>query len=230
MHFFDTICPTRGGRSFGLRRVRVLRQALDRGHQAGAEQILDMLEMSYAGPASYRAFLEGEMTEGSLVAGEITPAYAALTDEGFALMRETLQGPRIIFIMRDPLDRYWSAVRMAQRTRHCSRSASIARSSWAASHARGDYGATIDPLDRQFDPDAVLYLFYEELVSATTLRRVAQFLGVEPEWSWQLDKASRVGTPHPMPDPSTELIHTLQPTYDFVRERFGDAVPGAWLL
>ena len=230
VHFFDTICPTRGGRSFGIRRVRALRDALDRGYQVGADQILDMLEMSFAGPASYRAFLEREMTEDSVVAGEITPAYATLTDEGFALMRETLQGPRIIFIMRDPLERYWSAVRMAQSNPAYLEYSFRRAFKLGGHHARGDYGATIDLLDRQFDPGAVLYLFYEELVSAPTLRRVARFLGVEPDWSWQLDKASRIGTPHPMPDPSTELIRHLQPTYDFVRERFGDAVPGAWRL
>ena len=170
------------------------------------------------------------MTEDSLVAGEITPAYAILTDEGFALMRETLHGPRIIFIMRDPLDRYWSAVRMAQRNPAKLDVTFHLAFKRAGNHARGDYGATIEALDRQFDPGAVLYLFYEELFSATTLRRVARFLGVEPEWSWQLDKVSRLGKPHPMPDPSTELILMLQPTYDFVRERFGDAVPGAWRL
>jgi hypothetical protein len=170
------------------------------------------------------------MTEDSRVAGEITPAYATLTDEGFALMRETLHGPRIIFIMRDPLDRYWSAVRMAQSNPALLDVTFHRVFKLPANRARSDYAATIDALDRQFDPDAVLYLFYEDLVSAPTLRRVARFLGVEPEWSWQLDKVSRGGKPHKMPDPSTELIHRLQPTYDFVRERFGDAVPGAWRL
>jgi hypothetical protein len=228
VHFFDTVCPTRGGRSFGIRRVRNLRDALDRGYKVGADRILEMLEMSFGGPASYRAFLERGVTEDSLVAGEITPAYATLTDEGFTLMRETLQDPRIIFIMRDPLDRYWSAVRMAQ-SNPAFLDFSFHRAFKLGGHqARGDYAATIDALDRLFKPEDVLYLFYEDLISASTLRRVAHFLGVEPEWNWQLDKASRIGTPYPMPAPSPELNLTLQPTYDFVRERFGDAVPRAW--
>jgi hypothetical protein len=208
--------------------VRLVRQALDRGNRAGADRNLDMLDLAFAGPASYRAFLEAEKTEHSLVVGEITPGYATLTDEGFALMRETLQGPRIIFIMRDPLDRYWSAVRMAQSNPEMLDFSFHRAFKLGGYQARGDYRATIEALERQFEPDAVLYLFYEDLVSAPTLRRVAHFLGVEPEWSWDLDKTSRIGKPHPMPDPSTELIHMLQPTYDFVRERFGDAVPGAW--
>jgi len=132
--------------------------------------------------------------------------------------------------MRDPLARYWSAIRMLVSTRpsidaDVEFGKAIRRDGvWA----RGDYATTLDLLEEQFDADDVLYLFYEQLVSEETLRRVARFLEVEEEWPWRLDEQVLVGDSRPMP-PVPELVtERLAPVYAAVRERFGNAVPASW--
>src|SRR5690606_37958151 len=53
------------------------------------------------------------------VVGDITPSYAGLPQEAFVLIRKHLLErhlqPWVIFLMRDPVERCWSAVRMGRR-------------------------------------------------------------------------------------------------------------------
>ena len=50
-----------------------------------------------------------------LIAGELTPAYAILTDEIFRRIQRMNSLIKLIFIMRDPVERSWSAVNNALR-------------------------------------------------------------------------------------------------------------------
>lgn len=51
------------------------------------------------------------------VVGEVTPAYAMLSRESFALMRDVAVKTRFIFVMRDPVARMWSNLRMRANKR-----------------------------------------------------------------------------------------------------------------
>ena len=109
-HYFDSVCPNRTGvshRDLYLRQIRShLEASLERPQDASlTRQVLgrlDKLEMTLQTPQGYRARLTEAAIPRTRVAGEVTPAYSTLTDEGFRLVRETLD-PKVIFIMRDPL-------------------------------------------------------------------------------------------------------------------------------
>ena len=47
-----------------------------------------------------------------LVMGEATPGYAVLPDEAVASLAQRLPGARALYLLRDPVDRAWSAARM----------------------------------------------------------------------------------------------------------------------
>jgi hypothetical protein len=50
-----------------------------------------------------------------LIAGEVTPAYATLDREVFCRIHTMNSKIKLTFIMRDPLDRAWSAVSNARK-------------------------------------------------------------------------------------------------------------------
>ncbi len=59
--------------------------------------------------AEYAALFESSERH---LAGEITPAYAALQPESIALIQKNFPELRIFFSVRDPVERAWSAARM----------------------------------------------------------------------------------------------------------------------
>ncbi|MBL9055550.1 MAG: sulfotransferase, partial [Rhodobacteraceae bacterium] len=64
---------------------------------------------------AYRAFLTEGQGERRLV-GDITPAYALLDADRLALLPQVAADTRVVYLMRDPVARLWSHVRMiAQR-------------------------------------------------------------------------------------------------------------------
>ncbi|MEG3614553.1 sulfotransferase [Isoptericola haloaureus] len=229
LHYFDSAFPTRFDRSFGVDYVRELRRKIDQQKQLeDVPGLLDIIELAFQGPERYRAYLD---SLGADVVGEITPAYAGLTRETYEVVRKTLQ-PKVIFIMRDPLERYWSAVRMShRRTPYRRRRLDIADRfdrdiDTNKSFVRSDYATTVQLLDETFGDD-VLYLFYETLFTADNLRRVARHIGAAEEWPWDLGHTSHVGRQLDMPD-SAKVRDRLRPVYEFTRQRFGDEIPESW--
>lgn len=53
--------------------------------------------------------------KGSLLSGDITPAYSMLPDEIIALVRRTFPNLKVIFLARDPVERVWSQISLAVR-------------------------------------------------------------------------------------------------------------------
>ena len=226
VHYFDSVYPVRVGKSFGARWIRDVRGAIEARRAQVALEMLDVLSVIHRGDQAYRDYLLRWSDRRTVVAGEITPSYSILTEEGFRAMRELLDSPKIIFLMRDPVDRHWSMLRMADPAKAAARFAQRPRDTGAT--ARGDYRATVQLLDKVFGDD-VLYLFYENLAEAATLRSVARHLGVAEEWSWDLEQRSNVGAEIDRPELTAPLKRYFAPQYAFVRERFGDRVPASWL-
>ncbi len=102
------------------------------------------------------------------VEGEITPAYATLDEAGIACIRSAVPDLRLIFILRNPLERAWSAAFMVLR--RLEMDPSEASDGWfetllrsQASQGRGDYAETIRRWRQWFPGDALLILRFEAL-------------------------------------------------------------------
>lgn len=117
--------------------------------------------------------------------GEITPEYALLPDAGVEHMLGLGPAAKLIFVLRDPIDRAWSHVRMLQ-TRMNPEEASRANISKTIISkpviSRSDYMVTIDRLKRFVTDDRLLLLYFDDLSAhpAETLYRVYEFIGVNP--------------------------------------------------
>jgi hypothetical protein len=121
------------------------------------------------------------------VAGEITPAYSILPDEGVARVRATNPAMRIILIVRDPVDRALSHLRMAANRRKLK---AIDRD-WLdreapellpAALARSAYRANVGRWEAVFPPEQLLYLPFGTIRTAPArlMTEVEGFLGLAP--------------------------------------------------
>lgn len=120
------------------------------------------------------------------LAGEITPAYSCLSEAGIAHVRTLLPDVKLIFLLRDPIDRAWSHARMdlARGKRRGGEGVSdeeyMAHFDGHASRLRGDYLGAIKRWRTHF-PESQLFLgFYDEILACPEelLLRVYRFLGV----------------------------------------------------
>lgn len=179
---------------------------------------------------------------GEPVTGEITPDYAYLEADVFAEMAALHPDVRFLFIMRDPIDRLVSALRMSMRRAVRTDAPRIAEMAFAerVEKAVGDpeernvllsrYERTIGRLESVVAPERIGYFFYETILAQPEVDRLADFLGIARRPG---DFGARVhgatgdegALEAGMED---RLAAALAPTYAFVRARFGDRVPAAW--
>lgn len=113
--------------------------------------------------------------------GEISPDYAVLPDDGIQHIVRLQPRVKIIFIMRDPIERGWSHLRMGESQGTAQSVPHLQRISKAAFMAYSDYAATIARYRSHISPDNFLMLFFDDVVSRPQqlLREICSFLGVD---------------------------------------------------
>lgn len=169
-------------------------------------------------------------SEGKAVCGEITPSYSMLSAEHLATIRKAHPDVRPIFIMREPVERYWSAMRMIERENSGSRASELAtRHLGNRQHmARGRYDLTLKALQEVFGKDGFLALFYEELFRDDTIRSICDFLSISFR---QADFGQRHNASPVNEDLPTELHETIRAAFSEVYEgveQYMGRLPAEW--
>ncbi len=227
LHYFDVARPPYQTNFTGWF-LDAARKALAQERYEWVDNLLEVAALPYTDNdgTAYRAYLERGVKPRSRIVGEITPAYAILDESGFQHMHDVLAGPRVVFLMRDPVERLWSQARMRGREPDAEalQRPVLAPANWA----RCDYRQTITRLESVFPPELIHYGFYEDLFTADALGGIADFFGVSRRWDWDFDERVRKGTDVPLREPGAALLDQLLPVYEFVRGRFGDRVPATW--
>lgn len=177
---------------------------------------------------------------GEPVVGEVTPEYALLSGEQLREMTTLNEDVRFILIMRDPLGRLKSGLKQNLRK---TKGAAAVTSEGLARHMetavadprspgmlRSRYELTIQALEQATSKDKLFFLFYETMFQQSEMDRLADFLGIarRPAPVTQKVHESTYGKVEFSPEAEALALAALAPTYDFVRARFGDAVPGKW--
>ena len=248
VHYWDAALPPhrRNHARRADERVAALRGPLGRvarlhpGRAARAEdarRYQRMFREMDAGHRSYQAYLMAEWS-GEPVVADVSPGYALLGPDAFAAMDALAPEARFVFVMRDPAARLWSNVRHSRSRGLLPADADLAAAfchflanPQLAPHRRSDYAATIRALEAAVPRERIACLFHETMFEPSELARLARFLGIAPIAA---DPGRRVnpgsdGAEKPGPDLLARARETFAPTYDFVAERFGDAVPETWL-
>ncbi len=177
LHYFDRLETTRTILDPKERRRVGLKQLLS----------LDPWLVSYwlrARSDEWYARLFRDAKAKGLVAGEITPAYATLDETVLRRIKGLNDNIKLIFVMRDPVERAWSAVNNAA-TKGIDASTvekSIKRARESGAAARSAYGDTIRRLEAVFPASQVHYCFFEDLRDRpeALTSDLFSFLGVAP--------------------------------------------------
>lgn len=166
---------------------------------------------------------------------DITPGYALLSTERLASIRAEFERrsvrPVAVFLLRDPVERIWSQVRMQKRRRPENNPGSAeqlvtqryAEPSYAE---RTRYEETVRHLDATFGEQAG-YAFYEELFDpASTERELRSLCGLagidyrEPDLDARFNVSPRSAA---LPEETVRAVaEHYRATYEFVAERFAD--------
>lgn len=190
-HVFDALHVTDEGirRKFLQRRINQLLQGVDR------LKPVDRLVAGFLGDTQrYYDYFDGLLQQdGVNLTGDITPSYCALPVSALAEIRDEFarRGIRVkvVFLMRDPVERCISAVKHVLRqsgesfTGQChfgGDGESVLRELYAspAFVMRGRYDLTLERLEQVFDPEDIGLFFYEALFKETTITHLCGFLGL----------------------------------------------------
>lgn len=191
-HVFDSIdLPSEAWmRARVVRLARESVEAVEQGRQADAE-VLHRLAM-VADPAFYYDYFAGltQRGDGVHATGDITPDYAMLSAERMTDIRDELAARGVhtvaVFLMRDPVERIWSHIRMKAHRRPAQFDTTLDQVLVRehAEHAyacRTRYEQTLDTLGRVFAPEDVHVGLYETLFAdQQQARTIARLVGIDP--------------------------------------------------
>jgi len=189
--------------------------------------------------AAYLDFLRAGAGDTARVVGDVTPSYGMLSAERLARMAQMAPAVRFVYLLRDPVDRLWSHVRMIARRRNADASPQelaaaagrILRRALRGKEdhiiARGDYAGALARLWQATEPRQRLVLFFEELFRQPTIDRLCAFLGLTAHPA-DFDRQVHAGVAAGLNgNLRAEATAFLTPQYDAVNTYMG-RVPGAW--
>lgn len=157
---------------------------------------------------------------------DVTPEYSTLPEEGVDFLAKFLREARFIYILRDPVARALSQLRMNLSRRKITPQTERAWLKHAQDPAilnRGDYKTYIPRWDAQFDNRRLLYLPYGQIGADPegVMREIERFAGLEREDPWGLRRKVHVSEPMEVPQAVTaHFQEVFAPQYAFLRARF----------
>lgn len=181
--------------------------------------------------AAYKEYFCSIVPSGVNFYGEITPSYTFVNEEGFRSIRQLFPHIRLVFIMRDPVERFYSQIRHMAANKAGSNHAKMIRKHIDDPNflERSSYEKTIRHLDAIFNKSEIVCLFYEKLFEEKTIKELCEAIGVEyrePKFERIINSSvPRQEIPENL---YRRLREKLEPTYAFCRQRFGNRVPESW--
>ena len=179
LHYFDE--PVRSKRYYSQLRMRLIAGLWIR-------RPLSRFDVRYflgrRGDAWYCDLFAPARRRGRIT-GEITPAYSIVDEAALQRLKALNPEVKLIYIMRDPVMRSWSAVMKLQRKRGLT---GVPPDDEAIDYARTEgvwkrssYLQSIERFERVFRREQIFYGFFERLTEDQTafVTEILRFLGVE---------------------------------------------------
>jgi hypothetical protein len=170
------------------------------------------------------------------VKGEITPAYGHLSPGKIRLVRRVVPDVKLIFFMRNPIDRAWSQALMNLVDLPGKRMAEVDDSEFYShfrsrrSMERGDYETILDNWLSVF-PSKVMYIgFFEDIIHRPRelLGEIFAHIGVSTDVDWgsiPYDRAANKGLRYPMPKQYREFLEEMYcRDIELLYKRFGGPI------
>jgi Sulfotransferase domain len=161
---------------------------------------------------------------------DVTPPYSALDVDVLKFIRDGFQeldiDVKVVFLMREPVDRCWSMMRMLYRKMN--KADTVVSSADLLGHARsrdceirGRYEAIVSRLEQVFAAEKIYLGIYEDMFSPEKIEALSSFIGVPTNHGFVQNKfntTERIGSIDPAARKEIEGLYSA--TYDFVYQRF----------
>jgi hypothetical protein len=213
-----------------IRKLRNGKAVSDLGADAEISYLTRLIDREFFMTEEWYDFLFSPAPAGSKT-GEITPYYCAIGEAGIIALKQRFPAARLIYLIRDPVDRALSCLRMvggrlgfdltdpedlAKLTNRCLKSQSFYR--------RGDFRSHIPLWDRHFG-DQVLYLPFGRIRSdpQRIFREVESFIGIRPFDGYPLlgERVHASAPSGPIPEEIRRRFAELnRAQYGFLADRF----------
>jgi len=193
--------------------------------------LTDRLAMFADGDEAYVDYFRRRVAPHHTHFGEITPAYSLLPVESFLHIRSLFANIKVIFLMRDPVQRIYSPLRKREAlSKQKANEAFLAALSNPAMVDRTLYDVTIANLRNVFPAEFLFFGFYETLFCDASIRSLCEFLGLTfRPGNYGLHVNASTGQYVPLSADQIEAGRSaFAETYAFCRREFGNAVPASW--
>lgn len=180
--------------------------------------------------------------QSEVLTGDITPSYSLLDRKAFRSIRKGLKSRgftiKVVFLMRDPVERIWSALRMNHSKTH-EKSNELSADQFEKAltkfyqkeltYCKTDYKKIILNLESVFKPQELHFDFYERLFTPAAYQRFSDFIEftLKPP-----DFGNFVNASPKNSELSKELSRAIaqhySQTYQFVEERFNGIASELW--
>lgn len=171
-----------------------------------------------------------ERVEKQQAFGEISPAYCKLPVEEFALIKEHFPDIKIIFLLRNPVDRLWSQIRFSEDAETLGEMEQKIDGAFKRNvyTERSNYVATLEAIRSIFDHENIRLEFFERLFQQDSVDRISHFLGVGTH-EGAFNKKRNVSVKMPLhPRLRVSMVQRLEPQYTYVRDLFNGEIPSSW--
>lgn len=179
----------------------------------------------------YREAFDGPGARGKLL-GEITPAYSAIGSEGVGYLLSLLEGVRIIYLVRDPVDRALSQVRM-----NMARSSTLFsdEKTWlrlagaAVVRNRGKYSEYIPQWKKLVPRDRLIFIPFGRISAepASVLKDVESFLDLSNHRYRKSNERVHASKPAIIPRSVINYLEDImQDERNYLRTEFGEEFVG----
>ncbi len=248
IHYFDTKHGFYDKNETLRRRLGYVAQRLAKAEIEAPEsaadivELRDQIEMLIGADSddAYRAFFE-RFGKGFKVCGEKTPNYSVLPHTAFDEMARVYPDTRMLFILRNPVDRFWSQFRFhADRAEKSGRRLSRFTDPFAALHrgsfvVKSDYPAVLRKMLFAAARDRCFTEYYERITNCPgAVQKLFGFLDLSPMPTQELEawQARKVNTSPAMEMPEKlrrAAVQELRPVYDYVFSHMAGEPPAQWL-
>ena len=178
---------------------------------------------------AYESYFFSLVDDKTNLTGDITPAYSGLPAFVFEKIRKQIESAgfeiKVVFLMRDPFERCWSAARMDQihgKGQNISEFEYL-RESYASEQYffRTNYMATIQSLELAFDKEQIYYGIYEEMFHSESIQALSDFCccSFQPDFAKNKFNATLKSNQAPL-KLKDEVRKYYAGVYAFCEERF----------
>lgn len=170
--------------------------------------------------------------------GDVSPSYADLHESIIEQLSQHLPNTKIIYLLRNPIERSWSQFRMKSINLIKNKviDNKLVQQIRVSSNMFGHsyYSKMLDRWERFF-PGRVHVFFYDQIVENPhgLLSNICDYLGLDTATNnFKTDPNERIfqGPTYEIPYPIHQLlIERLQPEIEILHQRFGNAYTQKWL-